>query len=171
MFEFAIYLRFFLVFVLDRTVHFETALFFVRDRYTYLNFVSIQYVVSGFCCCAGVGRTDCCFWQVNRLVWLPSYCWLDLTDYSASKIVVCVLVRDLIVSFLVKSSFCKKMVENFISFGFSFPKHFQSYLQTLRDRFYFRIQGRCFATHKTLKGRQFGLNFTSGLVKLLCLFR
>ena len=126
----------------------------------------------GFCCCVGVGRKDwCCFWQVNRLVWLPSYCWLDLTDYSASEIVVCVSVRDLIVSFLVKSSFCKKMVKNFISFGFSFPKHFQSYLQTLRDRFYFRIQGRCFATHKTLKGRQFGLNFTSGLVKLLCLFR
>ena len=50
------------------------------------------------------------FWKVSRLPWLHSYCWLDLNDDCACKIVVWVSVRGLIISFLVKSSFCKKVM-------------------------------------------------------------
>ena len=67
-------------------------------------------------------------------------------------------------------------MKNVISFGFSFLKYFQTYLQTLWDRFYFRMHGRYFATHITLKARQLGLQWTlkileqGGFVELPSMF-
>ena len=65
-------------------------------------------------------------------------------------------------------------MKNFVSFGFSFLNQLRSYLQTLRDRFYFRMQGRYSATHITLTGRQWASILEnleqSGLVELLSVF-
>ena len=118
MFEFAnLHFR---IFVLEHNIYFKFPLFFDCDWYLFLSFVNTHYALGGkhslcFCCCDGVNSEDwCSFWRLSRLVWLPSYCCLDLiddlNDDSASGIVVWASVRDLIILFLVKRAFCKKVV-------------------------------------------------------------